>query len=99
VPFYPRSSVPLGTTIRTDARLTKLFTLPREQSIALNFEVFNAFNYSTITSVTTTAINESVDSQGNGILTQVPYGAGTASAGFPDGTNARRGQVSARYTF
>ena len=99
VPFYPRSSVPLGTTIRTDARLTKIFTLPKEQSITLNFEVFNAFNYSTITSVTTTAINESLDNQGNGILTQVPDGAGTASQGFPDGTNARRAQVSARYTF
>ena len=26
-------------------------------------------------------------------------GKGYASAGFPDGTNARRGQASVRYTF
>jgi hypothetical protein len=26
-------------------------------------------------------------------------GVGTASAGFPDGTNARRAQVAARFTF
>jgi hypothetical protein len=36
----------------------------------------------------------------NGILTPVTgSGKGTASAGFPDGTNARREQVSVRYTF
>ncbi|HEY1741996.1 MAG TPA: TonB-dependent receptor [Granulicella sp.] len=98
-PFLPRSSVPLGTTIRTDARLTKIFQLPKEQSVTLNFEVFNAFNYSTITSVTQTAYNESLDIEGNGYLQQVPDGAGTASQGFPDGTNARRAQASVRYTF
>ena len=105
VPFQGRSSLPLGTTLRTDARLTKTFRLPREQSLALNFEVFNAFNYSTITSVQTTAYYANA----NGTLT--PYDTsggskvfatpdvGTASAGFPDGTNARRGQASVRYTF
>ena len=54
-PFLPRSSVNLGTTIRTDGRLTKNFSLPREQSLTLNFEFFNAFNYSTITSAYNTA--------------------------------------------
>ena len=98
-PFLPRSSIQLGTTIRTDARLTKIFQLPKEQSVTLNFEVFNAFNYSTITSVTQTAYNESLDIEGNGYLQQVPDGAGTASQGFPDGTNARRAQASVRYTF
>ncbi len=103
VPFLPRSSVKLGTTIRTDARLTKIFNMPREQSITLNAEIFNAFNYTTITSAYTTAFYANAD----GTLT--PYnetdgalltpGKGYASAGFPDGTNARRGQVSVRYTF
>jgi hypothetical protein len=27
------------------------------------------------------------------------WGAGTASGGFPDGTNARRAQIALRYTF
>lgn len=111
VPFLPRSSVNLGTTIRTDARLTKVFSLPREQSMTLNFEVFNAFNYSTITSVQTAAYyvnsNGTITPYNNGGNNALPAsqatpatpGVGTASAGFPDGTNARRGQVSVRYTF
>jgi Carboxypeptidase regulatory-like domain/TonB-dependent Receptor Plug Domain len=104
VPFEPRSSLKLGTTVRSDARLTKTFLMPREQSITLNAEIFNAFNYTTVTSVNTTAYYANA----NGTLT--PYdptannapatpGKGYASAGFPDGTNARRGQVSVRYTF
>jgi outer membrane receptor protein involved in Fe transport len=105
VPFLPRSSVRLGTTVRSDARLTKSFQIPREQSITLNAEIFNAFNYTTITSAYTTAYYANADgtltpydptSQGN--IPATP-GNGYASAGFPDGTNARRGQVSVRYTF
>lgn len=103
VPFLPRSSVKLGTTIRTDARLTKLFTLPRAQSLAFNFEVFNAFNYSTITSVLNAAYFVNADgtiTPYNGVTSNpATPGVGTASAGFPDGTNARRGQASVRYTF
>jgi len=100
VPFMSRSSLRLGDTIRTDARLTKTFNLPAHQSIALNFEAFNALNYSTVTSVVTAATTSYADgtiklaAKGtNGV------GSGTASAGFPDGTNARRAQVSARWTF
>ncbi len=114
VPFLPRSSIRLGTVLRSDARLTKLFNMPREQTLTLNAEIFNAFNYTTITSAYTTAYYSNAD----GTLT--PYdpappptplhptplpnipatpGKGYASAGFPDGTNARRGQVSVRYTF
>jgi hypothetical protein len=105
VPFLPRSSVKLGTTIRSDARLTKSFQMPREQSITLNAEIFNAFNYTTITSAYTTAYYANADGtltpydptpQGNILATP---GKGYASAGFPDGTNARRGQISVRYTF
>jgi hypothetical protein len=104
VPFEPRSSLKLGTTIRSDARLTKTFLMPREQSITLNAEIFNAFNYTTVTAVNTTAYYANA----NGTLTpfdpasgNIPAtpGKGYASAGFPDGTNARRGQVSVRYTF
>ena len=96
VPFYPRSSLNLGTTLRTDLRLTKDVKLPRENSLSLNFEVFNALNYNTTTSVQQVAIFANSD----GTLTPSPTaGQGTASAGFPDGTNARREQVSVRFTF
>jgi outer membrane receptor protein involved in Fe transport len=96
VPFQPRSSLNLGTTLKTDLRATKQFKLPREENLSLNFELFNAFNYSTITSVQQVAIFANSD----GTLTpSSSAGQGTASAGFPDGTNARRGQVSVRFTF
>lgn len=96
VPFYPRSSLNLGTTFRTDLRLTKELKLPREQNVSMSFEIFNAFNYNTTTSVQQVAIFANA----NGTLTPSPTaGQGTASAGFPDGTNARREQVSLRYTF
>ncbi|HVU44580.1 MAG TPA: TonB-dependent receptor [Terracidiphilus sp.] len=96
VPFYPRSSLNLGTTLKTDLRLTKQFKLPREESLQMNFEVFNAFNYNTTTSVLQVAIFANSD----GTLKQATSaGQGTASAGFPDGTNARRAQVSLRYNF
>ena len=104
-PFLPRSSVNLGTTIRTDGRLTKNFGLPREQSLTLNFEFFNAFNYSTITSAVNTAYYANADGtltpyDASGASTSLATpGKGYASAGFPDGTNARRGQASVRYTF
>jgi TonB dependent receptor len=105
VPFEPRSSLKLGTTIRSDARLTKTFLMPREQSITLNAEIFNAFNYTTVTAVNTTAYYANADGTltpydptGSGNILATP-GKGYASAGFPDGTNARRGQVSVRYTF
>lgn len=109
VPFESRSSLDLGTTLRTDLRLTKEFKLPREESITVNFEGFNVFNYSTITSVQQvayTAITSATDAtdpltaNGQGVIrASSSAGVGTASAGFPDGTNARRGQVSVRYTF
>ncbi len=100
VPFYPRSSLNLGTTLKTDLRLTKEIKILHEQNVSLNFEVFNAFNYNTTTSVNQVAIIANTDANGNGILTPVTgAGKGTASAGFPDGTNARREQVSVRYTF
>ncbi len=102
VPFQPRSGLPLGTTIRTDARLTKEFKLPREQSLTLNFEGFNVFNYITITSVREVTYNAITLDSANKIGALKPVagaGTGNASQGFPDGTNARRGQVSVRYTF
>jgi hypothetical protein len=114
VPFAPRSSLKLGDTVKTDLRLTRTIPLPRETSLALNFEVFNAFNYTTITSVQNTALyaysdgglapyntgstSSSVYSASTPPALATP-GTGTASAGFPDGTNARRGQVSVRFTF
>ncbi|MBV9503711.1 MAG: TonB-dependent receptor [Acidobacteriia bacterium] len=95
VPFLPRSSVALGDINRLDGRLTKVFAIRESMNLALNFEAFNVFNIITATSVNSAAYI----ANGNVISPIAGLGLGTASSGFPDGTNARRAQVSARFTF
>jgi hypothetical protein len=82
-------------TNRTDARLTKQFRFADRYGLDLNFEAFNVFNRVSDTSVTTLAYQAT-----GGVLLPLPgVGTGTASGGFPDGTNARRAQVSLRLRF
>lgn len=94
-PFVPRSNINIDTVNRLDGRLTKSFGLGESRSLALNFEVFNMFNTISNTSV----INVAYRAVGSVITAQPNVGNGTASGGFPDGTNARRAQVSARFSF
>ncbi len=96
VPFLPRSSVAIDTVNRMDARLTKNFTMPWERStISLSFEAFNVFN-----TISNTSVNSTAYIATPGVIKQAAgLGNGNASGGFPDGTNARRAQVSARFTF
>ncbi|MDE1163767.1 MAG: TonB-dependent receptor [Acidobacteriaceae bacterium] len=102
VPFLPISNLPLGTTAQLDARLTKKFPIKNAQTIELSFEAINALNHIRYTSV------NQVGYTANGATSVITaastawpsgYGRGTASAGFPDGTNARRAQAAVRYTF
>ena len=106
VPFLPTANLPLGHTVQLDGRLTKSFALPKGQSIQLAFEAINALNHIRYTGVVQLAYKSTWNSNTNiGTLTQQPVGgttglgAGNASGGFPDGTNARRAQASFRYTF
>ncbi len=107
VPFLPTANLALGTTAQLDGRLTKSFNLPKDgQSIQLAFEAINALNHIRYTSVVQLAYKSTWNTATQtGTLTQQPVGgatglgAGSASAGFPDGTNARRAQASFRYTF
>jgi Carboxypeptidase regulatory-like domain/TonB dependent receptor len=101
VPFLPTANLPLGQTVQLDGRLTKLFHVRESQTIQLSFEAINALNHIRITGVNQTVYRSLWDSTSNtGILQlQNGYGAGAASGGFPDGTNARRAQASLRYTF
>lgn len=95
VPFLPREYLPLGNTINTDARLTKRFAIRESASVALSFEVFNLFNH-----ITDTSVNQFAYVATGSVISPLPgVGVGTASSGYPDGTNARRAQVSARFTF
>ena len=68
----------------------------RELRLALNFEVFNVSNSWSPTSIATQEYTAT-----KGVLTPTPtaWGYGTADGGFPDGTQARRMQISARLTF
>ena len=59
----------------------------------MNFEAFNVFNH-----VSNTAVNTLAFEAKNGVIRPLPHlGEGVASQGYPDGTNARRAQVSLRF--
>jgi len=98
VPFWPVNSLYTPWTQTENLRLTKNIPLPREgMHLALNFEAFNvANNWSPTALQLSQAYNET-----KGVLTYTPtqYGYGTSDGGFPDGTQARRLQVSARLVF
>lgn len=92
VPFLPASSLDIDQVVRTDARLTRILKISDRHEVQLNFEAFNLFNHVANTSVNTAAFEAT-----NGILRPLPHlGEGVASQGYPDGTNARRAQVSVR---
>jgi hypothetical protein len=63
--------------------------------LTLNFEAFNLTNTITYTSLT----SRGYTATGFNIAPAAGLGVYTASSGFPDGTNARRAQVSVRFEF
>jgi hypothetical protein len=73
--------------------------------LSLMFEAFNIANNWSPTSLATQAYTETktggVYPNPVGTLNYTPtaFGFGTADGGFPDGTQARRLQVAARFTF
>jgi hypothetical protein len=94
-PFLPRQSLPVDAVERLDTRLTKVFAFRERFQLHLNFEVFNTFNR-----VSDTGVNSQAYQATAGVLRPVAnLGSGTASGGFPDGTNARRAQFSTRFIF
>ena len=81
--------------MRLDSRLTKILALTERYQLFLNFEAFNVFNH-----VANTSVNGQAFQATNGVLSVTPrLGEGSASQGFPDGTNARRAQFSVRFVF
>jgi hypothetical protein len=101
VPFLPVGTLDIDQTYSVDARITHIFPISERVKLNLAFEAFNAFNTIHNTSVQTSAYSVSA----GGIIKPVVtngvslLGTGTASQGFPDGTNARRCQVALRVTF
>jgi hypothetical protein len=96
VPFWPVNSLYTPPSYRADARISKVIPVQERLMLYLSFEAFNVSNTVVNTSISNQAYVES-----NRVLTLTPtaFGQGTASAGFPDGTNARRAQVSVRAVF
>ena len=96
VPFLPRNSLLLDQTNRIDARISKMFSLTDRYKLTFNAEGFNIFN----TPLDTSRRNQLYNVvSGNTLIPVANYGEGTASGGFPDGTNVRRLQLSLRFTF
>lgn len=94
-PFLPLNSLDIDTVHRVDARLAKSLPFTERLKLDLYFEAFNVFNTISDTGVFTngyTAVGT--------VLTPIAQlGVGNSSQGFPDGTNARRMQVGARFVF
>lgn len=97
VPFLPLNSLYTPWVQQENLRLTKNVPLWRESvKLSLNAEVFNVANNWSPTSLATQAYTEA-----KGVLTYTPsaFGFGLSDGGFPDGTQARRLQISARLMF
>ncbi|MBZ5626327.1 MAG: TonB-dependent receptor [Acidobacteriia bacterium] len=97
VPFWPVNSLYTPPGYRSDVRLSKIVPFGEtKHKMYLNFEVFNVSNTIADTSINTQAYTEK-----GGVLTLTPaaYGQGLGASGFPDGTQARRAQVSIRFTY
>jgi len=104
VPFWPINNVLQPAMEREDMRLSKMIPITERYKLALNLEVFNLANNWSQTAVSTgSAYTQSGTS--NVLKLNASPGFGitptcSCSDGYPiDGTEARRLQVSARFTF
>jgi hypothetical protein len=98
VPFWAMNSVYQPALYKTDARISKIlpFGMDGQYKLFLNFEVFNVANSWSPTSMSSQAYTEA-----KGVLTLTPtaYNQGLGDSAAPDGTLARRMQVSIRVQF
>jgi hypothetical protein len=113
VPFLPNNPLMIDAITRADARISKTFPIGERMTLGLLFEAFNVSNTISNTGVissgftaankgTTTAPNFVIAPCGSATATTcapTTPGLGSSSAGFPDGTNARRAQAGLRFTF
>ena len=99
VPFLPYNNYYLPALYRADARISKLIPLGEsgKKQIALNFEMFNLANNWAARGYT----SSQAYTEAKGILTPTPANlyVPSSAAYAPDGTEARRMQISARIVF
>jgi hypothetical protein len=113
VPWLPNNPLKIAPITRFDTRLAKSWRIRERMSFELLFEVFNLTNTVSTTSVSNpgfTAANLGTATAPNFVITpcasstattcapETP-GLRTATAGFPDGTNARRADAGVRFVF
>ena len=99
------SRVPWGTVnnyyypamYRSDARLSKVLPIGERCNLSLNLEVFNLANTWSATGYS----SNRAYSETKGVITPTPQLLYVPNAAYasPDGTEARRMQISARFTF
>ena len=101
VPWLPTASIPIDEVQKIDLRIQKGVKFKERYQAMFTFDAFNIFNHTYFTSVNTRAYTYQAPSAANGNMpTLVPdttLGVGSAAQGFPDGTNARRLQIGARF--
>jgi outer membrane receptor protein involved in Fe transport len=95
VPFQPVSNLDLDPTYRVDARLSKKLPFGERFTAYLTFEAINVFNTPYDLSRRTVEYNL----VGSALQFRGDYASPSADALSPDGTTARRAQVSLRVTF
>jgi hypothetical protein len=96
VPFWPVYSQYYPARYNSDASLTKILPLRERMQVQLRFDVFNVAN---TWSATSNSNSQAFQEKGMVISPTPLFGQASADAGFPDGTQARRMQVSARFVF
>ena len=97
VPFQPVSNLDLDRIYKVDARLAKILPINDRVNVELHFEAFNVFNTPYDTSRRATEYDFTAAT--NTLRYRPDYATGSSTAASPDGTNARRAQVSVRVTF
>jgi hypothetical protein len=97
VPFQPVDNLDLDRIYKVDARIAKKLPFTERVTGYLQFEAFNVFNTQYDTS--RRAAEYSLNNTTRTLSYISSYGTGNSTAASPDGTNARRAQVSLRVTF
>jgi outer membrane receptor protein involved in Fe transport len=97
VPWLPAQNYYLPATYRADVRLSKVLPITERCKLSLNFEVFNVANNWSATGFSSSRAY----SEAKGVITATPslLYVPNAAYGSPDGTQARRMQISMRFTF
>ena len=113
VPWLPNNPLKIDPITRFDTRLDKTWRLRERMSLSLLFEVFNLTNTVSTTSVISagfSAANKGTAAAPNFVIAPCASATATscaadtpglrsATAGFPDGTNARRADAGLRFVF